>query len=148
MREKQILARTVWSPVKSAENDRKAQPSATKAAQRWAVSSIGRESIKYSWIEWVHKTIGEMNLTNLRMYGSITLVHRNVHATCVVSVRMSKISCYENPYTVTGGIKLIGSKESPKSICKDKGNGTLETVNMEKISSEKCLSRKICVGLA
>lgn len=102
------------------------------------MSPIDRESIKYSWIEWVCKTIGEMNLTNLRMYGSITLIHRNVYTTCVVSVRTSKISCYENPFIVKGNNKLTGSKENPKSICKDKSNGTLETANMEKISSLKC----------
>ena len=83
-----------------------------------------------------------MNLTNLRMYGSITLVYRNVYATCVVSVRISKISCYESPCAVTGGSKLTGSKENPKSICTGRSNGTLEAVNMEKISSLKCLKGK------
>ena len=125
--------------MKSVESDRKALSNATKSAQRWAVSPIDRESIKYSWIEWVRKTIGETNLTNLRMYGSITLMHRNVYATCVVSVRTSKISCYENPFIVKGSNKLTGSKENPKSICKDKSNGPLEAANMEKISSMKWL---------
>lgn len=73
------------------------------------------------------------------MYGSITLIRRNAYATCVVSVRVSKISCYENPCAVTGGSKLTGLKENPKSIWKDKSSGTLEAVNMEDMSPVKCL---------
>ena len=56
-----------------------------------------------------------------------------------LSVLTSKISCYENPFIVKGSNKLTGSKENPKSICKDKSNGTLEAANMEKISSMKWL---------
>ena len=37
---------------------------------------------------------------------------------------MSKDLCYENPYSVTGTIKLTGSEQSPKSICTDKIVGT------------------------
>lgn len=44
----------------------------TKASQRWDVSPIGRGSIKYSWLECLRE------LTNLRMYGSKSLGHRNV----------------------------------------------------------------------
>jgi len=55
---------------------------------------------------------------------------------------MSKINCYENPYIVTGNIKLTGLKENPKSICTDRSNGTLKAVNMEGLSSKKCLEGK------
>jgi hypothetical protein len=41
-----------------------------------------------------------------------------------VSVRMSKIVWYENPYTVTGSMLQTGLEELPKGICKDKVIGT------------------------
>ncbi|WP_302180668.1 hypothetical protein [Clostridium sp. 001] len=37
---------------------------------------------------------------------------------------MSKISYYENPYSVIGIIKLTGLYQQPKDICKDNNNGT------------------------
>ena len=36
----------------------------------------------------------------------------------------SKNEQYDNPYTVKGGIKLAGSKETPKGICTDRIIGT------------------------
>ncbi|WP_279222040.1 hypothetical protein [Clostridium rectalis] len=39
---------------------------------------------------------------------------------------MSKICRYENPYSVTGTIKLTGSYQKPKDICTDSNNGTRE----------------------
>ncbi len=36
----------------------------------------------------------------------------------------SKNVRYETPYTVKGGIKLAGSKETPKRICTDRIIGT------------------------
>jgi len=44
---------------------------------------------------------------------------------------MSKIVRYENPYSVTGTIKLIGLNKQPTEICKDSNNGTREAWNME-----------------
>lgn len=100
------------------------------------MSPIGRGSRKYSRIEWTLKNRGSESdeFPNVRVYN---LVHRNVHPMCVGPVWASKISDYETPYTVIGGIKLAGSKGSPKSICRDKNNGTFETVYMEKASSVK-----------
>lgn len=46
-------------------------------------------------------------------------------------MRMSKISSYENPYSVTGTICLDGSEEKPKYICKDKSMGTFDVSHME-----------------
>ena len=37
---------------------------------------------------------------------------------------MSKYPCYENPYNVTGTIKLTGLEETSKVIWKDKVIGT------------------------
>ncbi len=37
---------------------------------------------------------------------------------------MSKNPHYENPYSVTGAIKLTGSYQWPTDICKDSDNGT------------------------
>ena len=39
---------------------------------------------------------------------------------------MSKTRNYENPYIVTGDVKLTGSQRRPKFICKDRIIGTLE----------------------
>lgn len=36
----------------------------------------------------------------------------------------SKNETHKTPYTVIGGIKLAGSKETPKGICTDKIIGT------------------------
>ena len=36
----------------------------------------------------------------------------------------SKNNLYETPYTVIGGIKLAGLKETPKGICTDRIIGT------------------------
>lgn len=46
-------------------------------------------------------------------------------------VRTSKISGYENPYTVTGSIKQTGLKRGPTGICKDKIIGTQKVSNAE-----------------
>ncbi|AIE37824.1 hypothetical protein BTK_31184 (plasmid) [Bacillus thuringiensis serovar kurstaki str. HD-1] len=62
------------------------------------------------------KPTGRQNLTNLRMYGSRTMTQRNVCATSVGLMWMSKNSCYESPYVVIGDIKSVGLKENPKSV--------------------------------
>ena len=62
----------VRSSVKSAERYRKSAEADTKAVQRWMMYHIGRGSIKYIWRECLKQ------LTNLRMYGSIARLHRNV----------------------------------------------------------------------
>ena len=56
------------------------------------------------------------------MYGSISLAYRNVGAKALMW--WSKNPCYETPYSVTGTIKLTGSEQEPKDICKDKIIGT------------------------
>ena len=53
------------------------------------------------------------------------------HPLCEVLVRFSKILFYERPYSVIGTIKLVGSEELPKSICKDRIIGTWKARNME-----------------
>lgn len=106
------------------------------------MSLIDRESKKYSWIEWirnVNRHIESDKIPNVRV---LNLAYRNVCVTCVMLVWFSKNSCYERPYTITGSIKLTGSKECPKSICIDRDNGTLKAVNMELISMVKCLKGK------
>lgn len=55
------------------------------------------------------------------------------HPLCEVLARFSKILLYERPYSVTGTIKLTGSKEAPKDICKAKIIGTWKAENMEEI---------------
>ncbi|WP_455789107.1 hypothetical protein [Clostridium butyricum] len=49
---------------------------------------------------------------------------RNATDTIVSFVRFSKISSYEQPYTVTGSIKQTGLEGTPKDICKDRVIGT------------------------
>ena len=49
----------------------------------------------------------------------------------MILVWVSKIRSYENTYSVIGTIKLKGSDQRPKDICKDSNNGTRETWNME-----------------
>lgn len=58
------------------------------------------------------------------MYGSIRRLRRNAQDPKKALVRMSKNLVYENPYSVTGTIKLTGSEQNPKGICKDKIIGT------------------------
>ena len=53
-------------------------------------------------------------------------------------MRVSKILCYERPYTVTGGIKQAGSERRPKDICTDKIIGTQKVGNMEDLIPMKC----------
>lgn len=55
---------------------------------------------------------GSDEFPNVRVYN---LGRRNASATCVVSVWISKISCYESPCIVTGDRRLTGLKENPKS---------------------------------
>ena len=43
-------------------------------------------------------------------------------------VWFSKNLLYEKPYSVTGTIKLTGSKQAPKAICKDRIIGTQKAV--------------------
>ena len=57
-------------------------------------------------------------------------------------VRMSKISCYENPYAVTGSIKQTGSKKEPKDICTDKIIGTQKVSNAEGLKPYETLTGK------
>ncbi len=45
--------------------------------------------------------------------------------------RMSKIPCYESPYTLTGSIVETGLQEKPKDICKDRIIGTWKARNVE-----------------
>jgi len=40
------------------------------------------------------------------------------------SVWLSKYARYEKPYCVKGAVKPTGSKQTPKSTCKDKTIGT------------------------
>jgi hypothetical protein len=44
---------------------------------------------------------------------------------------MSKNFCYENPYNVTGIIKIVGWWETPNKICKDKNIGTKKVTDIE-----------------
>lgn len=46
-------------------------------------------------------------------------------------MRISKIGSYENPYSVTGTIKLTGEKEKPKTVCTDKNDGTWKAAHAE-----------------
>jgi len=55
---------------------------------------------------------------------------------------MSKISCYENPYTVTGGIWQTGLKREPKGICKDKIIGTQKVSNAESLKLYETVTGK------
>ncbi|MBQ2176146.1 MAG: hypothetical protein II453_14160 [Alphaproteobacteria bacterium] len=41
---------------------------------------------------------------------------------------MSKNEAHEKPYSVTGTIKLTGSEQAPKAICKDRIIGTQKAV--------------------
>lgn len=50
---------------------------------------------------------------------------------------VSKSVRYENPYSVTGTIKITGLKGKPKDICKDNIFGTLKTGNFEILLSMK-----------
>lgn len=50
---------------------------------------------------------------------------------------ISKIGSYESPYIVKGNIKLTGSYQRPKDICKDSNNGTRKAYNMETLLSMK-----------
>ena len=47
-----------------------------------------------------------------------------MHILAIGQVWNSKNNPYEIPYTVIGGIKLAGSKETPKRICTDRIIGT------------------------
>ncbi|WP_321835612.1 hypothetical protein [Clostridium butyricum] len=58
------------------------------------------------------------------MYRPIPVCSRNATDTIVSFVRFSKISSYEQPYTVTGSIKQTGLEGTPKDICKDRVIGT------------------------
>ena len=49
---------------------------------------------------------------------------------------ISKICLYENPYSVTGTIKLTGSYQRPKGICIDSNIGTRKAWNTETLPSE------------
>lgn len=64
------------------------------------------------------------DMTNLRMYGSKTIMSRNAHTVYAECVGTSKIPRYETPYSVTGAIKRTGLKQEPKGICTDKLVGT------------------------
>ena len=44
---------------------------------------------------------------------------------------ISKILCYETPYSVIGTIKLTGSHQQPKNTCIDSNIGTRKAWNME-----------------
>lgn len=72
------------------------------------------------------------------MYESKGTECRNAFAAEVaVWVWISKILLYENPYSVTGTIKLTGLYQQPKDICKDSDNGTREACNVENLLSMK-----------
>lgn len=58
-------------------------------------------------------------------------------------MRISKISCYERPYIVTGYIKWTGSKGAPKGICKDRNNGTQKAKNVEVLPPMKRYQGKV-----
>ena len=47
-----------------------------------------------------------------------------MYISAIGQVWKSKNEEYETPYTVIGGIKLAGSKETPKRICTDRIIGT------------------------
>ena len=57
-------------------------------------------------------------------------------------MRISKISCYESPYTVEGGVKQTGSKKEPKGICKDKIIGTQKVSNAEGLKPYETVAGK------
>lgn len=44
---------------------------------------------------------------------------------------MSKNSCYESPYAVTGGIPSAGLKENPTVMGTDRNSGTWKPADME-----------------
>ena len=68
---------------------------------------IGRVSVIYG-------ENGGKTLTNFRMYGSKTLIYRNVYIPKRRAVRFSKNRSYEKPYYVTGIITQSGLEETPK----------------------------------
>lgn len=49
-------------------------------------------------------------------------------------VRISKNLAYENPYSVTGTIKLTGSEQNPKNICTDMVIGTRKGIGHSRLS--------------
>jgi hypothetical protein len=57
-------------------------------------------------------------------------------------VRISKNARYESPYTVKGSIKQAGSKELPKSICKDKSHWNVVSVIHGGLISYEVVIRK------
>ena len=61
---------------------------------------------------------------------------------------VSKTRFYENPYNVTGIIKVAGLEKKPMAICTDSVFRTLKAGNMEILLSAKCLHHKIIVRLA
>ncbi len=89
---------------------------------------ICRRSIKYSGLECTKI------LTNLRMYGSITLIHRNVYLSQTgQTVWSSKNRSYETPQIsksirMAGYYKLSGSEQKPKSIWRDRIIGTRKCI--------------------
>lgn len=48
---------------------------------------------------------------------------------------LSKIGSYEKPYSITGAIKSTGEKKEPKTVCKDKDNGTWKACYKESFNS-------------
>ena len=69
------------------------------------------------------------------MYGSIRRLRRNAQGPKKALVWMSKNLEYENPYSVTGTIKLTGPEQSPKGICTDKIIGTWKGTEEKELSS-------------
>jgi len=57
-------------------------------------------------------------------------------------VRISKIGCYESPYTVKGSIKQAGPKELPKSICSDKSHRNVVSIRHGDFNIYEVLIRK------
>jgi hypothetical protein len=58
-------------------------------------------------------------------------------------VRFSKIGSYEQPYTVTGGVKLTGSEQAPKYICKDRVIGTWKVSELSGEIRNDCSQGKL-----
>lgn len=100
--------RSVRSSVKSAEGYRNSLM--TKAAQRWVVYLICRKSIKYLWLECKEKPLARLVIAD---ESSIVRVYnwtksKGLVAQLVLLLWVSKILPYENPYSVTGTIKVTG----------------------------------------
>ena len=49
---------------------------------------------------------------------------------------ISKNETYENPYDVTGIIKLTGLNQKPKDICKDNSNGTRQCLEQRRVYTQ------------